>query len=209
MLKAWHFATTDRCLGYGDYRPIVIGETLKVDGEIELCKRGLHGSVRIIDALQYARGPVLYRVKLDGNIIYGDDKLVASERTAIAGGIDATDMLKKFTRQCALDVIHLWDAPEIVVRYLKTGDESIRATARDAARDDAWATARDDAWATVRDAAGGIAAWAAAWAAVWTESWADAWADAWTAAEAARDSTRDAQNRRLTRMANKLLNLEG
>jgi hypothetical protein len=40
-----------------------------------------------------------------------------------------------FTRQCALDVIDLWDAPAVVRQYLETGDESLRASAWDAAWD--------------------------------------------------------------------------
>ena len=38
-------------------------------------------------------------------------------------------MLREFARWCALSVIDKWDAPEIVRRYLETGDESIRAAA--------------------------------------------------------------------------------
>ena len=47
--------------------------------------------------------------------------------------IDARGIFYSFARQCALDVIHLWDAPDVVRRYLETGDESIRAAARAAA----------------------------------------------------------------------------
>jgi hypothetical protein len=38
----------------------------------------------------------------------------------------------------------LWDAPEFVVKYLKTGDVKLRAAAGDA-RDAAWAAAWDAA----------------------------------------------------------------
>ena len=50
-------------------------------------------------------------------------------------------MLRKFARLCALDVIDCWDAPDVVIEYLKTGDEFIRNAARDAV----WA-ASDAAW---------------------------------------------------------------
>jgi len=99
----------------------------------------------MIDALPYAPGPVVYRVVGSGIIVpHGDpiDKYACSERTYVSDGIDISDTLNLFARKCALDVIHLWNPPEIVVRYLKTGDESIRAAAwaatRGAARVATW-----------------------------------------------------------------------
>ena len=57
--------------------------------------------------------------------------------------------IRRFACQCALDVIHLWNAPPIVKRYLKTGNEKLRAAAGDAA----WAAAGAAAWAAARAAA--------------------------------------------------------
>ena len=45
--------------------------------------------------------------------------------------------IRRFACDCALDVIHLWDAPPIVKKYLETGDEKLR----DAAWDAAWGAA--------------------------------------------------------------------
>jgi len=184
----WHFSTADQRLQYGDGRLIVPGETLRHEGTLVLCSRGLHASERILDALKYAPGPYLWRVRLSGEIAASDDKLVASERTAL-WGVDATPVLRDFARRCALDVIHLWDAPPVVRQYLRTGDETIRAAARDAAR---------AAWAA-EDAAGDAeaAAWAAAWAAGDAAAAAAAWA-AEAAGAAAWDAARDRQQRRLT-----------
>jgi len=113
----------------------------------------------------------------------GDDKISATERKYL-WGFDATDTLWRFARLCALDVVHLWDAPDIVVRYLKTGDESIRDAAWDAARAAARFAARDAAWAAAR---------AAARAAAWDAARAAARAAAWDAARAAaRDAAGDA-----------------
>jgi hypothetical protein len=42
----------------------------------------------------------------------------ASERT-ILWRVSGERILRKFARMCALDVMHLWDAPDIVVQYLK------------------------------------------------------------------------------------------
>ena len=150
-MKAWYFSNNEKVLRYGDGRQIRKGVTHKVKGEIELCANGLHASKSVFDALSYAPGEILWRVELGGEIISGSDKMVATERTYI-DHIDATELLKEFSRRCALDVIHLWDAPDVVVRCLKTGDESLRAAARAAAWDAAWAAARDAARAAARAA---------------------------------------------------------
>jgi hypothetical protein len=104
------------------------------DGPLVLCESGLHASREPWDALQYAPGPWLARVTLAGEIVPGDDKLVARRRR-IDARRDATALLRQFAREEALRVIHLWDAPEIVRTYLETGREDFRAAARDAARD--------------------------------------------------------------------------
>ena len=35
-----------------------------------------------------------------------------------------SEQLRLFARRCALRVIHLWDAPEVVVNYLNTGNRN-------------------------------------------------------------------------------------
>ena len=142
-MKAWYFSDTSCLLRYGDEREIKAGITHTVDCEPVMCQSGLHGSISILDALQYAPGPYVWRVELGGEIVKGSDKTVATERTYL-WGCDATEVLSQFARLCALDVIHLWDAPDVVVRFLKTGD----ATLRDAAWDAARAAARE--WQTTR-----------------------------------------------------------
>ena len=200
---AWHFV----CGTLRDGRPIPAdGEKLIHTGRLIPCESGLHWSERLIDALEYAPGATLCQVAVSGEIVRQDDKGVSTERT-ILWRIDATDVLRKFARRCALDVAHLWDMPPVVRRFLETGDETIRAAARDAARD-----ARDAAWAAqaARDAA--WAAWAAAWAAApraaraaprAAQGAAQAARDAWAAraARAARDA-RDAQSTQLEAMVN-------
>ena len=160
---AWHFVGET----LRDGSPIPAnGEWLEYSGPVVMCESGLHASTDPFDALQYAPGPILCRVEVDGVVQRHNDKLVCSRRRIVARR-DVTDMLRLFARQCASDVLHLWAAPEIVVRYLATGDESIRAAASDAAwdaRGASWAAASDAAWAIARDAAR-AAARAAAWAA--------------------------------------------
>lgn len=156
MIIAYHFVSDT----LRDGRPVPAdGEWLEHDGPVILCESGLHASECPFDALQYAPGGTLCLVELDGEIVSGDDKLVASRRR-IVKRIDAEPLIREFARWCALQVIEHWDAPEVVRRYLESGDESLRAAARDAARGAAWAAERAAAWA-----AASAAAWAAASAA--------------------------------------------
>jgi len=184
---AWHFASA---AGLRDGRPLPPdGVTLRHTGDLIMCERGLHASERLIDALNYAPGPIVCRVQCGGRIIREIDKLDCMERT-IHWRFDATEVLQIFARQCALDVAHLWDMPAIVRQFLANGDETLRADARFAARNLAWDTtnaARDAAWA---------AAWAADWDAAWAADWdapsatvSAAMATAWVNASA---SARDA-----------------
>jgi hypothetical protein len=165
----WHFAAVDDegtpRLGYGDGRQVRVGETLRVEGTPVPCEHGLHASEKLWDALFYARGDklALCRVTLGGEMVDDGDKVAANERTVVAM-LDATTtdkLLRDFTRWCALQVVDLWDAPNVVRRYLETGDESLRAAtkaaikvaARNADRDEAWSVTWDAAWAVARDAA--------------------------------------------------------
>lgn len=147
-VDAWHFVGNN----LRDGRPVPAdGVTLKHDGPIKLCSKGFHASLRLIDALVYASGSTICRARMSGNILYGDDKLVASERT-ILWRIDGEKILQEFARLCALQVIHLWDAPDVVRKYLETGDKELRGAARnailtaDAARGAARNAARDATW---------------------------------------------------------------
>ena len=135
---------------------------------------------------------------------------------------DATPVYRAFALEEALRVAHLWDPPPIVLRYLRTGDESIRVAAGDAARDAAWAAAwaaTGDAARAAAKAAAGDAAWGAAgdaaWAAARDAAWAAAGEAAWAAAgdaaggaagDAAWAAARNVEHRRQNRRLAKLLN---
>ena len=180
-MDGWYFATENRKLRYGDNRLIEIGKTHRVRGTLALCNHGLHASIKPLDALAYAPGPIVYRVQLHGEILADDNKACAKARTYLAGGIDASEELRSFARWCALQVVHLWECPPIVKQYLETGDESIRDAARAAARDAAWDAARAAAWDAAR-----AAAWDAARDAAWD-----------AARDAAWDAARDVQLKHL------------
>lgn len=165
-MEAWHWVSADRMTRFEPRVPIVAGETLRVDPPVEMCNHGLHASVRALDALQYAPGPIICRVRLSGEIVQGDDKLVASERTVL-WMYDASAVLHEFAccvAEAALlfaDVTNdaFWQAIEDKRAWLRGEiDDAQLAVSWAAAR----VAARDAACAAVRDAA-----WAAAWATAW------------------------------------------
>jgi hypothetical protein len=132
-IRAWHFLRAD-WTAHGGF-PVKVGQPYHVGGLIVPCARGLHASVRAIDALYYAPGPVVTLVECSGTIVeHGNpvDKIACSDRVAL-WGYDAIEELCYFARQCALEVIHLWDAPAVVRKCLETGDAGLRVAAPDAA----------------------------------------------------------------------------
>jgi hypothetical protein len=179
-MRYWHFV--GETLRNGDSVP-ADGVWLKYKGLLKMCVSGLHASPTPFKALLYAPGPMLCQVELGGEIIKDKDKYVASQRRIIRR-MDATELLRYFARMQALSVIHLWDTPDVVLDYLMTGEESLRAAARAAAGAAAGAAARPAARA---------AAWAAAAAAAWTAAGDAAWAAAW-AVEAAARAVKDARD---------------
>ena len=82
-MEAWHFLRPDGWLNYPPHMKVEVGQTLTVDQEPILCERGLHASVRPIDALKYAPGAIVCRVRLGGTIVTGDDKVAATERMVL------------------------------------------------------------------------------------------------------------------------------
>ena len=202
-MKAYYFSTHDKRLRYGDGRRIKTGTTHKVAGPLELCAHGLHASKRIVDALADAPGPYLWLVELSGEIIEGDDKIVATERTYLAG-FDATKTLRLFARKQALiniEKIKPYCSPDdydLIVDWLNTGNESLRSAAEVAAKHTAWAaeaSARASVWAAARYAAisAAFSAEAAARAAVWAAaetSTRTAEASAWSVAQFVARSAR-------------------
>lgn len=83
-VKAWHFIPENHKLRFSDDREVVVGETLTVEGSPLLCCRGLHASECLEDALRYAPGPVLCRVTVSGDIVYGSDKLSGMSRKCLS-----------------------------------------------------------------------------------------------------------------------------
>ena len=161
-----------------DGRPVPEdGVWLEHTDPIQICSSGLHGSEEPFDALQYSPGETLCLCEFDGIMEKQSDKFVAAKRKIIVR-MDAVELLRHFARMQALSVVHLWDAPDVVLDYLMTGDESLRYAARNAARNAALDAARNAAL----DAARNAARYAARNAAL----------DALDAARYARDAAQDA-----------------
>jgi len=91
---------------------------------------------------------------------------------------------QRYARRVALDVADLWACPDVVRRWLATGDDSMRSEAAEEARSAAEAAA----WSALS-----AAAWSAAWsaAAAWSDAEAEAGA-AWSEADAAERSAAEA-----------------
>ena len=183
-LLGWHFVREDRRLGYGDGRVVEVGETLTVEGPLEMCQHGLHASVRALDALRYAPGPIACRVRLSGEVLgptaEHSDKACATERTVIAM-VDSTDLLRDFIRDTLV-----FRQPHMVSLFEKAGlpehARALRAIEMETATweeiqrvcDAAGVAARAAAWDATRVAAGDaagdatrVAAWDAAGVAAW------------------------------------------
>ena len=156
-ILAWHFVGDKLRNG----APIPAdGVTLRFRGRLIMCESGFHASRRIIDALSYAPGDTVCRVLIGGETIEEPDKLVASERS-ILWRLDAKELLLEFTRKIALSVIHLWDAPDVVKRYLETGDPKQQEAAFSAASKGYYLAGATYSYASVYAAGAAAAACAA------------------------------------------------
>ena len=162
-IKAYHLLPADGRLGYEDNREVVVGETLEVDVEPELCAAGLHASVRCLDTLRYSPGenPRLCLVEVSGDVKVGEDKICGRRRkvTAMLTSEATSKIMQEFAcraAEMALEVVEGKGggaaavaavaagrkAVEMARRY-RRGDctEAELVAARDAARA-AWYAAR-------------------------------------------------------------------
>src|SRR3990167_2863637 len=121
---AWHF--TEHPDKLRDGSPRVAGVTERYDGHLELGKRGLHASIRALDASRSAADwPFVSLVRCDGDVLRGEDKLVCSRRTPL-WTVDATETLRWTARESARSVLALWvtTVPEAVQVWLAEEDLS-------------------------------------------------------------------------------------
>src|SRR5678809_1439617 len=108
MNLAWHFvALEDGKPVLRDGRPLpAVGEWLVESPPIKICKKGLHASWNVLDALSYRPWGSLVAclVEVDDILEEMSDKLVCSRRR-IVGMVECDDILLLFAREAALSVI--------------------------------------------------------------------------------------------------------
>ena len=200
IIRAWHF-TNGRVLRDG--KKWRVGNTERHSGKLELCQSGLHASRNILDALKYAPGTMIRRVECGGRIEEEYDKLVCAERKVL-WAYDAKKVLHHFARLCALDVIHLWKAPKIVIQYLRTGDDKLKDSAYSAAYSaySAACSVAYSAYSSTYYSAAASAAYSGVYSAVYSTDYSTYYSTYYAAYYAARSGgvTKQKQNKRLARM---------
>ena len=105
----WHFLAEDRRLQFGTREVVEAGKTYMAEGPLKMCQNGVHASRQAVDALQYAPGPVVCRVRLSGEIQHDTDKSVARHRTVLWIA-DATAILHEFALVCGHEALGYRDA---------------------------------------------------------------------------------------------------
>ena len=82
---AWHFLHESGRLQYDDNRKPKKGRRLRTKSRraIMVCQNGMHASKVIGNALKYAPGAILCRVKIEGEIAHDCDKLAGRYRTIL------------------------------------------------------------------------------------------------------------------------------
>lgn len=117
-MKAWHFIRSDMALGFDDGRTARTGETLSIPNSQtpKLCKRGMHASQMVTDAIGYCRGAVLCRVSVEGDIVHGVDQIVGRSRTVLATvPADVTlHAMVDYTKWCASRADFLYREIEVL-----------------------------------------------------------------------------------------------
>jgi hypothetical protein len=156
---AWHFVSDNRTLGYDSTElSVESGYVYSVPGgPLSMCSRGMHASRKPLDALCYAPGTVVCRVRCWGDIEEDPDKLVCRHRQVLWLA-NAERTLHEFSVWCVRNTPigpskTVWDlltdpcsrkAIETKERWLEgRASKEELAAATDAARDAAWAAARD------------------------------------------------------------------
>ena len=187
-ILAWHFT---KGMVLRDGQPLVIGKTYIHTGKIKMCESGYHASKRITNALRYAPGAQLSRVRVWGDIQEDGDKLVARNRKVL-WTIDATRILHLFACDVAEEALKRIENPDPrSFAAIETKRRWLNGKATDEELSAAWSAARE-AWRTALNAArsAALAAESATWraalaaqsaavsaarGAVWSGSWSMSW----------------------------------
>jgi len=142
----WHFLRDNQHMQYHPFTHVVPGKTYTAEGPLSLCVRGMHASERALDAVCYAPGNVVCRVRLDGEIVRGHDKACARTRTVLWLA-NAERLLYEFACDAAEQAIiqaDLAGQPSDTRSVMAIGAR--RAWLRGELSEDALERARADAW---------------------------------------------------------------
>jgi len=203
MIYAWTFCRTDMVRPDGVTVPDDGIEQYDADRPLEMCRHGYHASIDIMNALQYAPGPILRRVRCSGEIIEGNDKLVCRRRTEIYR-VDLTRVLREWACWCATRALEheraagrepdprSWAAVDVALKYARGEATTYElAIAESAAWSASWSTAYYAAESAAWSAAGYAAYYAAESAAGYAAEYAACYATGYAAKSAERDIQRD------------------
>ena len=150
MIRAYHFTGPK----LRDGRPVpAIGEWLVYEGDLEICRSGLHASRASLDALRYAPGSLLHLVDCEGDVCEQPDKLICRCRRIVAT-VDASRIMRQFTSECA--ALACWCAGLTDDVYQRAALGTTSFAAGDITEQqmlDLWAAAWDAAGAAARAAA--------------------------------------------------------
>jgi hypothetical protein len=168
-IDAWHFVPEDRMLRYGSNLLVEVGYVYSEPaGELAMCQHGMHASRHPSDALVYAPGPVLCRVRCWGDVQEQGDKLVCRYREVVEMR-DISHELRLYACWCVretplADGRKVWDllTDSRSRAAVEIAEQFCAGTATLDQLDAAWAaaSAAGAAGVAAREAAAG-AAWAA------------------------------------------------
>ncbi len=99
-VDAWHFRNSEGKTIHL-LKAEKVGKVYEVCGRIQVCSRGLHGSIRAVDALAHAGSlcDIVCRTRHSGAIDRRSDKL-ASQYREVLWQADCTEALRKFWAAC-------------------------------------------------------------------------------------------------------------
>ena len=149
------------------------GEWLEVEGDLALCKNGLHGCDGEAQLLEWI-GPAIFEMEYAGERLDGDYKFCARRARLLRKLETWNDRTARlFACDCAERVLHIFETERPDDKRPRNAIDVSRRYADGQATKKELDATRDAVWAAAR-----VAAMDAVWAAVWAAAW-----DAASAAE--------------------------